>query len=536
MAETDRLLPLDDGPWVGMVDSVAPTSKKEGRYLLGQNIYPLDPAIGDGVVGRPGVRVMGAIGGSVGHRRVQGHYQFTRKDGVEFTIRVVGGKFQTLDWATETWTEIVTTAELTAAAITIDPDVAQVAFLTFTNKVLINDQVNTPWMWDGTAHGGLTKLTNAPAFFGQPTVYSGRLMGIKVSDPVTFVWSEADTPNTGYEAGGFNNSWSLTQTDSNRLYRLLGTNDELKVFRARSATAVTGTVTSNFASSATRDSLSETEGTTSPFAVVLRDVDAMFIDADMHPQYLRPGAQGATPLWNAYRESLRRVPRTPALAQKAFAILYSPASLLLYAICDVGATEPNLCLVFDVKGTDPVPVGLWRGWEITSMAMVKNAVGAPYWLHGDSAGYTYLHGNPEDNIWNDALVTGTLPVHHILRLQALGFSVKREKFFDRIDMSFRALSKMTLNVSTFSSRGQSPPQQVVVQSQVPGFDNSLWDQTFQFDPDVSLITQESHGDVGIDVEARWIEPYIDHNTIDEQFGMIAVSVDAYMFDDDPEVP
>jgi hypothetical protein len=536
MATLDRLLPLEDGPWNGMVDSVAPTAKQPGRYLLLENGYPLDPAIGEGVVGRPGTRALGGIGGSVGARRVQGHYQFTKKNGTEIFVRIVGGKFYQFDWATELWTEIVTTAELTAAAITLSTTASQIAFLTFSDKLFVSDGVNTPWLWDGTAHAGLTKLTNAPAFFGQPTIYVGRIMGIKASDLVTFVWSETDQPNVGYEAGGYNNSWTLTQTDPNRLYRLLGTNDSIFVFRARSSTAIGGSVTSNFSTSATRDALSETEGTTSPFAVLLQDTNALFLDADMHPQVFRPGAVGATPLWTAFRDHLRKVPKTPTVAGKSLAILYPPAQLMMFAICDIAAVEPNIMLVYDVKGSEPVPVAIWRGWEMTSLAMVKNADGYPVMVHGDSSGYTYLHGNPEDNLWNDALVTGTVPIRHILIPQALGFSVKKEKVFDRLDLSIRALTRMTLMLSCITPRGQSAPQVVVANSNLPGLDSSVLELTFQLDPDITLVTQEAHVDVGIDEQGRWLKPYIDHNTLDEQFGIIACSVDSYLHDDDPEVP
>lgn len=536
MATADRPLPLEDGPWVGMVDSVSPTAKQPGRYLLLENGYPLDPSIGEGVVGRPGVEALGAIGGSIGNRRTQGYHQFTKKNGTEIVIRIVGGKFETLNWATEVWTEVLTGAQLGAAAITLSAAANQIAFLTFSDKVMVSDGINTPWMWDGTTGAGLTKLTNAPAFFGQPTIYVGRIMGIKASDPVTFVWSETDTPNIGYEAGGYNNSWTITQTDPNRLYRLLGTNDAVYVFRARSATEVGGTVTSNFSSSATRDSLSETVGTMSPFAVLLQDVNALFLDADIHPQVFRPGGVGATPLWTAFREHLRKVPKTPTMAAKSLAVLYPPAQLMMFAIADLNATEPNLMLVYDVKGTDPVPVAIWRGWEMTALAMVKNADGYPVMLHGDTSGYTYLHGNPEDNIWNDGLVSGTLPIRHILVPQGLGYSVKREKVFDRLDISLRAQTRQTLDVSVITPRGQTPPQRIVAESNFPALDTSILELTFQLDADVTQLTQEAHVDVGLDVTARWAKPYIDHAQLNEQFGIVAVSMDAYLFDDDPEVP
>lgn len=530
----DQALDLTDGPWSQMLDSIAPTSRRRGAYLLGQNIYPLDPAIGDGVVGRPGVRVLGAQLGAPGARRGQGTYQFTKKNGTEYTVQVTGGRFYTLTWGTETWTEVLTAAQLAAAGIALSAT-ARVAFLTYSDKLMVSDGVNLPWLWDGTTGGGLTKMTNCPVLYGQPTVYNARIFGIKAADPSTFVWSETDSPNTGYEAGGFNNSWTLTQTDPNRLYALVGQNDAVTALRARSGTLISGDVTSNFSSTGTKDALSGSIGTASPFAVVVQDVNLLLLDADLHPQLVRPGGAGFSPVWANLRETLKKVPKTAASAEKCIGVYYSPAQLVLFAVPDIGQTECTMCLVYDVKG-EPVPVGVWRGWEMTTLAMVKDGTGAPYLLHADTLGYVYLHGNPEDSgPWDDFLSTGTVPIAHVLELQALGYSAKDEKIFDRIDVAIRALTRMTLDVSYTTPRGQTPAQRIVVDSGIAGWDNALWD-LMTWDVDVSLSTQEAHGDVGIDAEARWIKPKLSHAMLNEQFGVVGVSVAAFGTDDDPEVP
>lgn len=538
MASVDTLVPIADGPWSGMLDAISPTTKAKGKYLLGQNIYPLDPQIGEGVIGRPGVRAMGAIGGSVGARRSQGYYDFTKRSGVSYTIRVVGGKFETLDWASETWANVLTTAQLTAAGITLDAD-ATVSFLTFSDKLIVSDGVNKPWMWDGTTGAGLTLLANAPVMYGPITAYAGRIWGVKKIETSTMVWSEVDDATIGYEAGGYNNAWTITQTDPNRLYRLIGTNEALYVLRARSATIVSGQVTSTFSSAATRDSLSDTIGTMSPFAVVVQDLNVVVIDADMHPQLLRPGGAGFTELWTALRETLKRVPRTPAMLEKCQSVLYTPASLLLFSIPDRDALEPNMLLVYDVKGEIPMPVAIWRGWEITAMGMVKNPTsGKPYLFHGDSTGWTYLHGNPEDHVegpWDDELVTGTVPIDHIFESQALGFQIETEKIFDRIDVSIRAATTMTLEISAETPRGTSEPQTIFVDPGFSGWDLALWDDML-WDVDEVLGTQESHGDVGVDLQARWIKVRARHRTLGQQFGLVALGVTAYRTDNDPEIP
>jgi hypothetical protein len=412
MSNTDRPFDVVDGPWTGMLDSIAPTSKHVGKYLLGQNIYPLDPSIGDGVVGRPGVRVLGTQMGTVGRRRVQGLTQFTKTDGTEFTIAVVGGYFYSLSWAGETWAEIVTNAQLTAASITLS-QTATVTFANFNNKLIVSDGINAPWAWDGTAGAGLTKLTNAPVFYGQQTVHQGRLFGINAADPSTMMWSEVDQPNTGYNAGGFTNAWTITQTDVHRLYRLVGANEGLYVFRAGSATIASGSVSTSFASLSDKEGVSQTVGTVSPLAVAYIDAGLIVLDADMHPQLLRPGAIGFTDIWSSFRETVKALPKTQAMLEKCMSVVYTPAQLVLIAVPSVGGTECSQLLVYDIKGNAPTPVAVWRGWEMTALSMVKNgstsAMGFSVLTHGDTTGYVYVHGNPEDSSpWDDFLTTGSI--------------------------------------------------------------------------------------------------------------------------------
>lgn len=544
MADSDVELPLEDGPWDGMRDSIAPTTRKPGKYQLGQNIYPLDPNIADGLVGRPGVRLLGAQLGTAGRRRVQGLYQFTKKSGAEFTIAIVGGYFYALTWGGEVWTEVLTGAQLGAAAIVLS-QTAKVAFLTFHDQVIISDGVNTPWAWDGTTGGGLTKLTNAPVIYGQPTMYAGRWLGIKAADPTTFVWSEADVLNTGFEAGGYNNAWTITQTNPNRLYRIHGTEEGLLVLRARSSTRATGPVGPNFSSQSTQEGMDATNGTTSPFGLVSIGSSVVLVDADIHPQLYRSGASALDPLWTDLRETLSVLPRTLAIAEKAIGVLYTPASLLLLAVADQGSDECNLLLVYDVKGPTPAAVALWGGWTMTALAMVKHgataSLGTPYLLHGDTDGRVYLHGNPgDDGPYDDELASGTVPISHIMECQPLGYSTKREKVFDRIDISVRALSRMTLAVSATTPRGVAPSQTIVIDPEIPPSVISLWDvglwDEMPWDRTSTFTGEEAHGDVGVDLTARWIKPRIAHAQLGEQFGLIALTVQSFVSSDDPEAP
>lgn len=535
MAETDVELPLEDGPWDGMLDSLSPTTKRPGRYLLGQNVYPLDPDLGDSVVGRPGVRQLGAQLGAGALRRVQGIFQFTKTTGFTRTVAVVGGRFYTFDWSVALWTESLSTAQLAAAGIVIDP-FTQVAFLNFSDRLVVSDGVHKLWDWDGTTGAGLRFLANSEPIYGQPVVYYARVVGIVALEPDTIIWCQTDDATLGYRSGGFNNAWSPTQNDPDRLYGLLATNSRLYAFRARSALPLDGPPGPDFSTDNTRDSISDTFGTLSPFAAILHDVNAVVIDADLHPQFLRPGGAGFIPIWKEFRETTKRISKQPLQAAKCQTIYYSPAGLYLMAYPDSGALECNALLVYDGTGDLPKPLAVWRGWEMTAIAMVEDLSGAPRFLHGDTNGNIIEHGNPEDDnfLLNDELPAGTVAIEHILQQQPQGYSTKREKIFDRLDLTTRTLTTQTLNVSFITPLGASAEQQIVLGSGAAGFDVGVFD-TLLFDASGGG-TLELHGDVGLESEGRWGMAKVRHAALDEFFSLNAMTVLAYPVNDDPEVP
>jgi hypothetical protein len=530
MAVTDRAIILEDGPWNQMIDSLSPASRKEGAYKLGQNVYPMDSEVGEAIVGRPGTRVAGNRLSTT--EMTQAIVQFPHGTS-ETTVAIAGGEIFTFDYAAETWTKVVTTANLTTAGITlVGVGFSPVACLVFGNSLFVSDQVNHPFLWDGTTGaGGLTNLANCPPLYGQPTVHQARIFGIKASDLHSMVWSEADNATTGYEAGGFSNVWTLRQTDAHPLTRLVGTNAGLVIFRARSITMAYGDVGDlTFQSTDTREAIDSTVGTNTPFAVLEVGPNIVFLSADMQPYLSRPGATGVVPLWQNFRNTI--VGGAARVAQQGtFAVHYTPANLILFAVPDsVSNGAANTILVLDAKGETPVPVAVWNGWNdlggasISAMGMVRrqlNTTSIVYWMHGDygdSGGYVYLHGNPDDTTFltDDTMVLGTLPITHIVHLQPLGYSTKREKIMDRIDASFRGGTVQTVLLSAASPRGDVDPVEVDV---LPG-----------------AADLEVHATLGIDVLARWIAPVITHQAIGEQFGLTAVSVTAYPMDDDPSVP
>jgi hypothetical protein len=540
MARTDQLVPVADGGWDGMIDAIPPTARRPGKYKLGQNIYPQDPTLGDGVVGRPGVRQVGA---TLATGAGNGLYQFFRKDGVVFTIAISGGKFYTLDWSTEVWTEVLTAAQLGAAGVSPPAGTGvMVQMLTYTNKVVINDGQSTPWAWDGTSGGGITKMTNAPIFAaGSMDVYNGRLIGIKATDPTTFVWSETDSLNTGYEAGGFNNAWTYVQTDQHRLYRMVASNDGIIMIRARAASQITGEVVQSWSSYGTREGVSDTIGSPYPFTALLYGANVFVLDADLRPQLLRPGMLAPTPLWTPFRETIKTLIAPRALDySQAMAVYYSPAALILVTVCESASLlGPASFLVFDAReNKTPVPVAIWRNSAnvvITALAMMTSGAtvaspgstglhtmvaSTPYLMYGTATGQVYLMGNPGDDLLNDKNAAGsggTVAVSHILETQTLGYSTKHEKIFDRIDLAAtvesNAAFSQTLSVSVISPRGTTVAQAVTMAN-----------------------ADDGHASVGIDVEARWVRVKVTHAVLGERFALSGIGLDAYGLDDDPPVP
>lgn len=533
-------LPFDeeDGPWIGMIDALSPPSRKKGYYQLGINIYPADTALGSGLIGRPGTTPLGSTNPPFG--ACQGYYDFIKRNGTQYTIMVAGGEVWVLDWSTFSWNQGLLAADLTGAAITLHAT-ARVQMITYTDKVVFNDgSGNIPFAWDGTAHGGMTKMTNAPPFApgGMADVaYNGRLLAIKYADPTTFVWSETDTLNTGYEAGGFNNAWTFVQTDQHRLFKLIADNDGIYVLRGRAISEVTGVVTQNWSSFGTRDGVSDEFGTESPFAAFLHGNGIFFVDADVQMQFFPIGATKPRPVWDGFRQTLARAARSNGLNQLSSisALYYQPAQLILVLM---PSTTPGLLngtmsdlWVFDARGETPVPVAIWTGGfdKTTAIGILTPPLtgsvnspavnGRPMLVVGDATGQTRMLLDPAGVQGGVDTGSSSFP-GCVFRSQALGDDVAREKIFDRLDLTTsNPYSAMSLNISTDNLAGG-------VTVAVPqGVDSGTTG---------GLDAEEQHTAVGIDLQRRYIKVSV--RTAGIQFGLNKIAVSGAYVNNDPAVP
>ncbi len=500
---TERLCQL---VFKGMKDTEDPQASDPEYAKLIQNCYPIHASSGSRIVGRPGLSQAGIQLGSSGKRRVQGIYQFTKLDGTEYTIAIVGGQFYTYNWGTDTWTEDA------PGAATLS-ETATCYFVTMADTVVVSDGTNTPHTWDGTDD---VVLSNAPVIYGQPTVYYAKLFGIKNTERSAIVWSEENDPTTGYEAGGFNNAWTLGQTDQEALYALRGTNEALYYWRARSTGAIRGKVDVDFVNSGTSEGVSQTVGCVSPNGIRIAGDGIYFMDADNKPWVLSVASGRLIQLWENIRETI--TDWDPAQLGDSLAVHYTPADLALIGSVKDGSTEADEFTVVDMRTNEIA--ALWSGFTATAMGMVKNATGNPVLMHGSENGYIYVHGLPSGTQWTDALNAtdgGTTAIEHIVEGAPLGHDMYVERKFDRWDMSLWMETAATLTLSYTTPRG-TPTAQTPAQVTATSYPS------------------EHHVALGLNGQGRWMRPKITHQAGVERFGVERWCLRASLYGDEPSIP
>lgn len=525
---------LQFGPLLGLRDSYDPqVSKDPERATVIENLYPIELDKPSAFEGRPGFDQAGSQLGASNKRTGQLLYQFTKQDGTEYTVAIVGGQgIYTYDWTLEAWTQVVSVANLTTNSITLS-ETARCYAVTFADVMVISDGVNTPFSWTGASGaGGLTSLTASPVLYGQPTVYYNKLFGIKSTERNVIVWSEENDPTIGYETAPYSNSWQLIQTNVGALYALVGTNEALYFFRGYSTGAIRGAVTAEFQSDGTRAGVDETIGTLSPSGVVYRDGRLFFIDARARPHVIVPGRLGALPCWEDIHETLRSVDTGATNLAEAIAVYDPTTQLVLFGLTEIGQSDPSGILVFNPVLN--IPVAIWRfsGATFHQLAVVKNADGVPVLMHLSTDGYAYDHGLPGGSLWSDELNAGTQPIRHSIEGPHLGVDGRYEKRFHRTDALLRADADTTaINCSYITPYGTSDSQAGAVEGSGARWDLFNWD-----DEPWAADTVERHLPFGINAIGRWIRPRIQHEVAGERFGFEALLIDYTEAGDHPLAP
>lgn len=503
--------------WLGLRDASDPVAAAADKLRRARNVIPLDATLGTAWVGRPGVRLLGprvAVG------RVQWVGQFTRAAAggaiVQHTLAVVGGLVYEFSWLTRTWA-----LRALGGGLVLDAG-AMVDGIVFANRLILSDGVHKPIAWNGAV---FTELSAAPVFYGPLTTYYAKLFGIMATDRRTIAWSNEADPAAGYIT---DQQWTLAQSDSDPLTRLYGTNEALYVWRARSITAVGGAVDTDFQSSGTREGVSETVGTVSPFAVVSRDRQLFFLSSDARPHVLTPGG-GVEDLWRDVRETVDAVPR--ALLSSALGTWNAALDMVQHHVRELGAAECSLGLWIDPSVG--MPVSLCAGWSCTALGEVLDGDERPLMVYGSATGHVYVADTQDGVSLNDDLAPldgGPHPIEHELTLPPMGPSVAVEKKFDRIDVLLRvtgALSNVTIDVETPYGE-QTIAEAVSVSGGLAIWDVALWDVALYV-----LIRPEVKLSVGVQAHGRWIAPRIRHSAMDETFGVAAVRASGFLLQDPP---
>lgn len=535
MRALSRTLPTPEllvaGPFVGMRDAPEPSAGDPTLALLVQNLCRYPGPDGRGLVSRPGFTAMGAQLGGAGARRTQAILTWTDVTGVRKTTAIVGGKVYAYDWSTPAWTEVVTAANLTTATITLS-STSKVALVPFADGLVVSDGINTPFWWDGTTGaGGLVKMTNAPVFYGPPTVYNSRLVGIKLAAGVrmTLVWSEPGAPNTGYEAGSYQNAWDNPGGYSDPLVAVVGTNEAIYVFRERIALAITGAVTSDWQTAGTRANLSEDVGSLSPWGVYAVSQGVIAVDADAQPWLYRYGTPEPLPLWTNCRETIRGTPRA---ALSTVEITQDDATeSILIGYPEVGQTQISQVLCF--AQSDLAFVGVWAwGQAVDRMGMVVDGNGVARWAHaGPDDGRVYVHGDLEVGPWNDAFASGSQYITQAVVTTSLGYDLDRELILDQIEAATTGASVVAVSYET--PRGASLPMNVGMSS---AGGTLQWDVTDWDEGTWMGASRDQKVRVGVRGRGRWVRVRVAHAENDEPFGLTVVRVRAHAAQGTPQSP
>lgn len=516
------LTPWDEtqGAWRGMMDAADPLAQQADRLRRAQNVLPLDRDRGTAWIGRPGCRALGAQLSAAGP--VQWIGQFTRADGaglvVQHSLAVAGGVLHEFDWGTETWQP-----RPMAGGLVLDAS-ALVAAVAFANRLILSDGVHKPIAWDGTA---FTQLTAAPVFYGPPTVYYAKLFGIMAQDRRTIAWSDEADPFAGYTS---DQQWTLGQSDTQPLTAVLGTNERLYVFRARSITAIGGAVADDFAAAGTREGVSESVGTESPWAVVTRDSRIAFLDADARPRVITPGGGVDDQMWRDVRETMRVVPRVGL--HRSLGVWNAALDVVQLHVREDGASAPSLGVW--LHGQDFTPLCVSTGYEATALGELRTAEGRPVVVHGSANGWCYVHDAGAGIVWDDLLAPadgGPRAIAHEVIGAAMGADTRQEKKFDRLDAVLRSdgvLTGVTFELETPYGRDTLTESAALGSGQAV-YDFSAWD-----DAAWAADTTEVRVVTGWRRHGRWCVPMVRHAAPGEAFGLMAWTMSGFWLQQPPK--
>lgn len=500
------------GPYTGMTDAASPAASRPDRCRSILNAYRQVGRSAIRIVGRPGFTKFGS---TLDSGPVQWVGQFSKKDGTTQTVAICKGQIYVGTWGGN-FALTITTSNLTAASITLD-GTAICGCITAFDTLIISDGVHTPFSWDGTSGGGLTSLSNAPIAYGQPAVYYSKLFFIKAAERDVIVWSEEGTPNTGYEAGGYNNAWSLPGIKGEWITALAARNDSLGVIRPRSVTTILGAVNDAFQTTGTRSSVTERTGSSSAGGTIVLDEGTVFLNSDGLPEYwpVGGGVAQSPSMSDDCQATLAAIPRS-SLAKAQW--VYDPeTNLILLGIGNLTAATIEQIFCFERTGGVPNFVGRWTGMTCNVMGMALDTANVPRLLRGTDDGIVYYHGVPNGVQWND----DGIGITHEVQGPALGYDEDNETRFDEVTVVGFSPTGMSDCVVSYETTHGVPTTPATVSFAYGGF---LLDFSHLDVDTLTEVAAEQRVRVGINGFGRWLRPIFGHSTLDEQFGIELMAV------------
>ena len=425
-----RRATLESKGWKGVRDLVDPYSIPATYLARARNVYLPEPGSGVGAYARPGFGLKndGAQINAGGYG--QGIVTARTSDGTAYNFFACGGKLYRANAGFTAYTDV------TPAGISIDTS-ARVYLTPFSNRLVVNDGVNTPWVADvlgGTVTGTKIDYTGdgvAWVAYGPAVVYQDCLFFVVRSrnnggTPQTRTsrigWSKVDDPFIGYHQTDFDFEWDLIQNGTEPIYALWATNLALYYFRNDSIGYAAGDVGPDFKTTATHDAVDFAIGTRAPASFASFGNSLYFVDVEGRPQRLTAGQGLDTPApWKQLR---RLVPNANSAfptytAATAVSSVVPELDLVVMAIyapdVTVGAHQyPTVLYAFDAASGRYV--GEWTvadGIVIhaigtvldsngqTRLAVLGTRVGQPALQPAGQGGYVWILRPLSDGIWTD---------------------------------------------------------------------------------------------------------------------------------------
>lgn len=527
-----RVVPC--GPWEGMTDTIEPQTARPSRAQVLQNCYATTTDVGVAVVGVPGFVAVGSQQGSPGNRASQWVGQFNTTDGTKRSLWIVNGEIVEYSHGSDTFTTRITAANLAAASGTITLSAtARVYACVFADQLIVTDGVNTAFAWDGTAGGGLTKLTNCPVIYGQPWPYYSKLFVRKAAEPDVIAWSEEGDPNLGYEAGGYSNVWELGGTYAEPIHAVVATNEYLGVIRPRSTTAIYGAVNDEFKTTGTRNAVSERIGTTSPGGALVTDEGTFVLDADGRPQFWARGSGylAEPPLW-ADCEITTKMPNR-AVLDRVEMLADDTAGLIWIGIPQTLQSYPSQWLLYERTGTRPNLVGTVTGFVSQRSGIWEDGDGVRRIVHtGVDDGYCYLHGTPDGDDWSYAFTGGTVGITHEVVFCVPTADIVQDQYFDRLTLASTAQNNQTVSVEVETPEGVTFAQTVQI---VSGGTGAIFGTALFGTATFAATGVEQKSDLNLHARGRWAYVRVRHNIIGEPFNLTQALVESFVDGREPLV-